>query len=280
MNIRPFNGTVRDAEGLIAVDRETFGDCHYPSSYILELVATSRQHVWVAEEGEKVVGFVSAFATYSLSADHWEVDELAVHPSAQGRGIGSALVAHALANAPLLSEARSLIALANVPSQRAFARNGWAPVAQVHLLSCPIPGSGRARLSDLLATRPAAQADAPVLAELSGCPARRATDVLDKPDNLYLVAERKGIVLGYIELIHVHTLQYEGFWLESLAAVGADRRVVQELLSAALQEAHRLQTVDQIGYLASPEQKAMVETCMELGFKRRGEYQVFARKLN
>jgi ribosomal protein S18 acetylase RimI-like enzyme len=49
------------------------------------------EHVWVAELDDEVVGFV-AFA-------HAEVTWLYVHPDAQGRGVGRALLRHALAHA-------------------------------------------------------------------------------------------------------------------------------------------------------------------------------------
>ena len=62
----------------------------------MSLEADPGQYAWLAQEGEQIVGYVSAFATQSLAAGRWEIDELAVHPQAQGRGVGTALVRRAL----------------------------------------------------------------------------------------------------------------------------------------------------------------------------------------
>ena len=91
MQIRAFNGTLRDAQGLIEVDAETFGDCTYTAQTIVGRLSDPDQWTAVAVEGERVVGFVSCFRTRSLSADRWEVDELAVRPAHQGQGRCGAL---------------------------------------------------------------------------------------------------------------------------------------------------------------------------------------------
>ena len=84
------------------------------------------------------MGYVSAFSTYSQAAGRWEVDELAVHPQAQGRGIGTALVARALevgAQQIDLCEARALVAVDNLASRRVFLKNGFRAADTVHLLA-------------------------------------------------------------------------------------------------------------------------------------------------
>jgi GNAT superfamily N-acetyltransferase len=155
MEIRAFDGALGDAGGVIAVDGETFGDCRYTPHYVAELVETGGQNVWVAEMEGGIVGFVSTFITHSLTGDRWEIDELAVRPSAQGLGIGTALVGCALDETPPELPARAVIAMGNVASQRAFAKNGFFPRIERHLLvrdalraietddrTCPVvPGS-------------------------------------------------------------------------------------------------------------------------------------------
>jgi ribosomal protein S18 acetylase RimI-like enzyme len=89
LEIRSFNGTLHDAEGILKVDEGTFGDCYYAAEHILALEADPRQRAWVAEEDGQIVGFVSAFDTHSLDGSRWEIDELAVLPAWQGRGIGT-----------------------------------------------------------------------------------------------------------------------------------------------------------------------------------------------
>ena len=66
IKIRTFDGSRRDAEGIIEVDRVTFGDCLYAPEGIVSLESDPDQYAWVAEEEGRIVGFVSAFVTHSL----------------------------------------------------------------------------------------------------------------------------------------------------------------------------------------------------------------------
>jgi hypothetical protein len=100
---------------------------------------------------------------------------------------------------------------------------------------------------------------------------------------LWLVAERDGDLLGCAELIHVRTLQYEGFWIESLAAA---RRpgvpVGPALFGAAIEEAKRHATVDEVGYLASRGATAPRATLYKAGvgegMSKIDEYLVYVRE--
>jgi ribosomal protein S18 acetylase RimI-like enzyme len=285
VHIRAFDGTLRDAQGIIAVDGETFGDCPYTAAHIADLGTSPRQRVWVACADGKIVGFVSAFATHSLAADRWEIDELAVRPAAQGRGIGTALVARAL-ELPLwqpspFGQVRTLVAMTNVPSQRAFAKNGFSSAAWVHLLvrkmSAPVPelpeGNGPT-------VRRAQAADVPALSKLSGCAADRIAALLQRPPNRYLIAGQGQAVQGYAELIHVYTLQYEGLWIESIATVDEEYRTASALLGAAIKEARRHSAVDRIGYLGSPRRSALYTASLDRGFAMIDEYLIFNKTLN
>lgn len=297
MHIRAFNGTLRDAQAIIEVDRATYGDCHYTPGHIIALESDPRQRAWVAEEAGRIVGFVSAFPTHSLAAGRWEVDELAVHPAAQGRGIGTALVAHAIADrirGSNLSQARALVATNNLPSQRVFTRNGFSSIAQVHMLLYQVSGRvPRPRQVGQPGVRAAQVTDVPAIAEQSGCAVARIAAQLCHPDNLYLVAERGQRVLGYVELIHVRTLQYEGFWLESLAVAGWDRHAASRrcaaptnqscasvLFNAAIEEAKSRDTIDEVGYLVSPGEHHLYAACVGQGFRKVNEYLIFVREFN
>ena len=52
--------------------------------------AIAAGHVWVAVEGEGLVGYV----VFYPRGDHLHLENLAVFPDRQGRGIGRALIAH------------------------------------------------------------------------------------------------------------------------------------------------------------------------------------------
>lgn len=280
MDIRPVNYTLRDAQGIIDVDRATFDDCRYAPEYIIEL-ASAGQHIWVADDGRSIVGFVSAFTTHSLAGSRWEIDELAVHPSAQGCGIGTALVAAAIecapvsvpapmtahvpvvsARAPVVS-ARAIIAHNNIASQRAFVKNGFAPTGDAHLLvwstSRPIPDSEKEAIS----VRHAHATDALVPSHL-----------LHETPNVYLIGERDGVGQGHVELVRVCTLQYEGYWIESLAA--QELQVARALLCAAITLARQDGKIDLLGCLA-PAQFIAHEACTDLGFEAVNLYTIWGR---
>jgi N-acetylglutamate synthase-like GNAT family acetyltransferase len=258
VQIRAFDGSLRDARGIVAVDRATFADCSYTAEHIVALESGVDQYAWVAEEEGQILGFVSAFATHSLAARRWEVDELAVHPAAQGRGVGAALVARAVREGmrqPDLVEARALVAIANGASRRVFVKNGFSPGATVDLLLYRVTGRmPRPQRAEAPLVRRATSCDAGAIAGLLGSDVARVVTCMAGLDSLWLVAEQERTVLGCAELIHVRTLQYEGFWIESLAAAHQpDMPVALALFGAAIEEAKCRDTVDEVGYLGSLE---------------------------
>jgi GNAT superfamily N-acetyltransferase len=281
--IRPFDGTLDDARGIIEVDGATFGDCHYAPEYIVDLESDPEQYAWVAVDEGRVAGFVSAFPTHSLAASRWEVDELAVHPAMQGKGLGTALVARAVeqgARVGGLSETRALVAANNVASRSVFMKNGYRSRADVDLLLYEVTGRvPRPRRPGLPSVRSARAADAARIAALSGCPLSRVAVLLRQPGNIYLVAGREGEQDGFLELIHVRTLQYEGFWIESLCVAGEPGDVVRALLNAAIEEAKCHEQVGEVGYLVPPDRWRLYESSVGEGFKKVNAYQVFTQRL-
>ncbi len=84
----------------------------------------------VAEDNSAIVGFVDGFLTQAADGTRrWELDLLAVHPAAQGRGLGRALITACVAAGArfLPAYSRALIRLENIASQRAFAAAAFAP---------------------------------------------------------------------------------------------------------------------------------------------------------
>jgi ribosomal protein S18 acetylase RimI-like enzyme len=301
--VRPF-ATASDAQAIVDLDAATFGDCPYTAEYILRLESDPGQYAWLAQESDTVVGFVSAFGTHSLAAGRWEIDALAVHPSAQGRGVGTALVARALQEGNRrarqredrrarqredwragLAQARALVAVSNHASRRVFEKAGLEPAAEVNLLLYRVSGRvPRPRRPDLPAVRAARQADGPAIALLAGCDPSRAAGCLRRPDNVYLVATVGARLCGYVELLHVRTLQYEGYWVESLAvdACGLDtarrRATISALLEAAIERTKRQDALDEAGCLVPRTAVDLYEAAIAAGFISLGRYHVLAHE--
>ncbi len=98
----------------------------------------------VAVRDNRIVGFVDGFLT--LAPDRvrrWEVDLVAVLPSARGLGVARAMIADstALGREMGATLARALVHVENTPSQRAFAACGYERNPQVYtLLVCSVGG--------------------------------------------------------------------------------------------------------------------------------------------
>lgn len=279
MAIRPFDGTLADAQALVDIDHQTFDDCPYTPSEIRTRLADPRQQVWVAVEEDQVVGLVAAFDTHSLAGDRWEIDELAVRPAFQGRGWGTRLVAQALAYAPggVARQARTIVATRNTPSQRAFARNGFAPAIQARLLSFDVVGRVPRPLPAGLSI---GRAGAPLVAQCSGGDPQRVARLVARADTVYLAAWREGACLGCVELIEVHTLQYTGLWLESLWPAVRDRRTMQILFAAAIEETKSRPQMDRVGYLAPLSDPLQHAAAASEGFVYAGDYHILTRELS
>lgn len=297
LEIRPFAGTLRDAQGLVEVDGETFQQCHYTPDQLVERLSEPGQWAAVVVEGTNVAGFVSAFATNSLDGRRWEVDELAVRPAYQGRGLGTRLVALAVEQGAKagLTRARALVATGNLASQRAFENNGFRVGKRVDLLLYEIGGRvPRPQVAGAPAVREASPSDAAAVASLGGYAPGKVTRLIAEPGHVYLLAAGSEMLLGCAELIEVHTLQYRGFWLESMrAGGGGDRASVPEadagwsgpartakaLASGALEVAKRRADLDLVGHLASPADRDAYAACVSEGFRLMGAYHVLVRDL-
>jgi GNAT superfamily N-acetyltransferase len=280
--IRPFDGTLHDAKAIIEADGETFDDCNYTPEYIVDLVADPRQRVWVAVDDNQIVGFVSAFDTHSLAGDRWEIDELAVRPAFQGRGVGTRLIAQVTGEEPSsasLQQDRALIAAHNAASRRAFEKNGFRPIVGVDLLLYQVSGRvPRPRAADSPDVRQARIEDAGAIAKVAGHSASSMRSLIQRHENVYLIAEQGESCLGYAELVDVRTLQYQGFWIESLALRVADRRAAKALFSAAIEQAKRRPEMDRVGYLARPEDELLYTACVSEGFQKIDDYQIYVKE--
>jgi ribosomal protein S18 acetylase RimI-like enzyme len=290
MLIRPFDGSYRDAEGLLAVERETFAESPYNADEVIHLFTNGEQKAWLAIVEGEVMGFVTAFPTWTLHGRNWEVDLVAVQPASQRQGIATELIKAAMKGpgghslnrsqiAPagfairreqkcdllILDKARAAVATDNLASQRAFTKAGFTPEETVcYLLLYEIRGfvprplaSGPVTVRDLARSTEEAVA----VLRLGEGLTLRPSDVLalaNKEANEILVAVREGEIVGFAELLYVETLLYRGIWLESLSAQGADREIQAALISEAVERAKR-KRLDEIGCLVRTRKRGIAE---------------------
>ncbi|HRL10658.1 MAG TPA: GNAT family N-acetyltransferase [Aggregatilineales bacterium] len=82
---------------------------------------------WVALDAGRVVGFLDGFTTRAQDGvRRWELDLIAVHPAAQGRGAARGLVSAALEAVQGVDLIRALVRVDNTPMQRVMAQTGFA----------------------------------------------------------------------------------------------------------------------------------------------------------
>jgi len=134
MNL-PFDWTIRsaapgDANAIAGILRDCWPHDTPDVQRITRLIRTGTHDTYCAWAGGVCAAFVDAFRTTSADGTvRLEVDLLAVHHSARGRGIGKALIEAATEVAPPdVSMARGLIRIGNTTSERAFAAAGFQVV--------------------------------------------------------------------------------------------------------------------------------------------------------
>lgn len=298
--LRPFNGSLEDAQGILAIDRATFDDCPYPPERIARLLMAGEQRAWVAEVDGSVAGFVAAFPTRTLQAESWEVDLLAVHPQYQRQGIGTALIKQAVRGAAGsgAAQARAVVTVKNHASRRAFEAAGFQALPETHhLMRCDVAGAAaRPPVPGMETIRPlASEADARGVLQLAPALPRTAPEVtrlVDAETNTLLVAERNGDVSAFVELVKVQTLLYAGAWVETLVtpALSATcpelRRRVEgsrldeaaPLIAAAVERA-RAKGLDEVGYLVAAWDWRLRQAFVGQGFASTGEYLVMIQTL-
>ena len=117
-----------DSRSIALIAAEVWPEEPLDPEMIAALIGGGGRSTLVAELDGRIVGFVDGFATRAVDGgSRWEVDLLAVSPSAQGQGAGRQLVqASVLAgerSGALL--ARGLVGIGNVASERVFAACGF-----------------------------------------------------------------------------------------------------------------------------------------------------------
>ena len=276
--IREFDGSIHDAEGLLAVERATFDESPYTAEQVPRMLSSGPQRAWLATAGPQVIGFAIAFPTAGLKGRLWEIDLLAVLPEWQGHGLATRLIRTAATGGMAArltraaAEARAVVATDNAPSTRAFTRAGFrAQPETCTLLIYRIVG---------LASVPGAGGDVRIL---------KATDVSEvaewNPDLpsvelgsgvTLLRAEREGQPTGYADLIQVETLLYRGLWIESLVSPDSTSR--KALVDEAVSQAVTL-GLDEIGAMVPEEDWLLRDSLLARGFRSVGRFRWLLARL-
>jgi ribosomal protein S18 acetylase RimI-like enzyme len=277
--IRRFDGSLVDAEGLLAVERSSFDECPYDAEELRVMLTQGTQRAWLAIADGSVVGFVIGFPTRGLQGLRWEIDLLAVLPKWRGRGLATRLIRAASGyGMGVARQARAAVATDNRSSERAFHRAGFQSEPEVcDLLTYRtdglVPGRGVPLQHDLspevTVREGASVADAREW--LSNLPA-----LDDQADVCLLLAEQDGQPAGHAELIQVQTLLYRGIWIESLQAPARTAR--EALVHKAVSYAS-VASLDEIGAMVPSREWTFRDALLARGFRSLGEFRWLVARL-
>lgn len=264
--VRAFDGSLADAEGLLAVDRATFNECPYSAREVQAMLSDGAQRAWLAFGGGSVAGFVVAFPTTGLQGPCWEVDLLAVLPEWRGRGLATRLIRAACAGGQRLArQARAVVASDNGASIKAFTRAGFRVGAETNKLLIYRTGGLSPHASPVagVAIRQAASITE-AAAWLPEVPAGGET-----PGLALLLAEQDGQPAGYAALVKVETLLYRGVWIESVQA--QSQKLYEALVHEATNQAIAA-GLDEIGAVVPDREWFLQDSLVGRGFRSLGDF--------
>ncbi len=311
--IRPFDGSLASAEGLLGVEQAVFDECPYSAEQVRIMLIDGPQRAWLAHGGDTVIGFVVAFPTAGLQEPSWEIDLLAVHPQWRGRRLGTRLIRAASASPEgIARRARAYVATENTASAQAFSRAGLRPTPATYTLliyrtagttmgkggqTQTTPGvtvretrglfEAVERLQDYSVPDDSA---APNL-EPGPQPESRdfsndrnvtplGSEAVTLPDgdaNLtVLQAEKNGQPAGYATLVGVQTLLYRGLWIE---AVEAQDRAMREALIHGAVTRGMMAGLDEVGAMVEARDWPLKESLLAAGFRSLGEFRRYTANL-
>jgi ribosomal protein S18 acetylase RimI-like enzyme len=299
--IRAFDGSLADAEGLLAVEKATFDESPYSVVEVQAMLTHETQRAWLAVSQDEVVGFVTAFSTASLRGPWWEIDLLAVHPDWTGRGLATRLIRAAAAyrlppaspiRAPAspswakLRRARAVVATNNPGSARAFTRAGFRRAGRCRLwIFRPKEQSPHPWVALDLTAREVQGEELAGLAVLAS-EAKQPPSGGDNPTALpghesgqgstLLLAESRGQPLGYAELVEVQTLLYRGVWIESLVA---SKQIAYAALVHEAMKRAATADLDELGMMVPEHDQGAQEAFQAAGFRSLGSFDWFTAAL-
>lgn len=271
--VRAFDGSLADAQRLLAVEQATFDESPYSADQVRSMLTDGSQRAWLALVEGEAAGFVIAFPTCGLHGPCWEIDLLAVLAAWRGRGLATRLIRAASAyGAEYARRARGVVAVHNHASAGAFAQVGFRQEPGTrHLLIYRPEGCSASPW-----TGPAVQ-----IQETSDVAAAAdwlvpAPDGCDHPGLTLLLAEQQTRPAGYAELLEVQTLLYRGLWIESLVA--STRPVRDALVHQAVT---RVITggLDEIGAMVPEADWPVCESLLARGFRSLGEFRWLTARL-
>ena len=120
-----------DAEAIHLILQETWGESLLFDVFT-DHISSPEHQVFVAVDGGKIAGFLSAFLVPSTTP-RWEIDLIIVRSTSRGKGIGTSLIEEALTygSHPGVQWAKASIRIDNYASQRAFSKMCFTRNAQV-----------------------------------------------------------------------------------------------------------------------------------------------------
>jgi ribosomal-protein-alanine N-acetyltransferase len=115
--------TVAALDDVLAIDAESFLRPWTTAMYAEELTRPETSHVWVAD----VAGEAAGYCAFWLVTDELHVHNLAVRPHWRRRGLGAALVHHAIETARARGACRALLEVraSNLPARALYERMGF-----------------------------------------------------------------------------------------------------------------------------------------------------------
>jgi len=282
--IRAFDGSLADAEGLLAVERATFDELPYSAEQVRAMLTGGAHCAWLALGKGRVVGFVAAFPITGLHGTCWDIDLLAVDPGWTGRGLATGLIQAAATHGTVVAcQARAVVAADNFASARAFARAGFRRAQACQLLMQRLQGRSLHPWTTLGVSVHEATSIAEAMPWLPGESISLASDQPVSPQEwpergrlTFLLAECYGRPAGYAELVEVQTLLYRGVWIESLAA--SDQMVQAALVHKAVNQAITA-GLDEISMMVPERDRSLQDTLLATGFRSLGDFDWFTSAL-
>ena len=268
-----------------------------------------------AEKDLPAAGFLATFPTDSLAGRRVEFDLLAVRSDVQGKGLAGRLMQSALAEwrSSGATPARALIRQENGASTRVFQRAGFAPAEWKGELLIGQAVAGEVSLTqDSLTVRLVDERDLSDLRQnwpsifledrivgwdsippkesehIASFPQKRKSSIagdslsspplslLQRDDFGLLVATDSSGILGFAELLVVHTIPYSGVWVEHLEAIDDDPDVMLVLTEAARRWAAG-RGLGQAGAVIDLAREAVRSRLRDAGYHSAGVYRHFHR---
>lgn len=279
--VRAFDGSLKDSEGLLAVEKVTFNESPYTAQQVQAMLSGGTQSAWLAVDEGRVVGFVVAFPTYGLTGPCWEIDLLAVHPDCRQRGLATRLIrAAAFHGTRVAGRARAVVSTENSGSARAFERAGFRRADKCELVILR-PEDGIPHPWHALGVKIREARDTKEVEECARATGGLVSAVgIGSPGGqdgwTLLVAESRDKLAGCAQLSEVQTMLYHGMWIESLFA---SRRAVRIALAHGAFNYAAAAGIEEIGMMIPVADRVLRVALKETGFRSLGHFHWFEAEL-